>query len=131
MADYISFHLVSPEKKLASVDATSVSIPGMEGDMTLLPNHADFLTTLRPGIIKIEANSGLQEFLVTGGFVEVSNSVATILAEKAVLKHDGNREFFESLISEVKEQSVNANDKSRSRTDLRLNDLKTMAELFN
>ena len=60
MTDNITFHLVSPEKKLASIDAKSVRIPGIEGDMTLLPSHADFLTTLRPGIISVESNTGIQ-----------------------------------------------------------------------
>ena len=49
--EHIIFHLVSPERKLASFDAKSVVIPGMEGDITLLPNHADFLTSLRPGTV--------------------------------------------------------------------------------
>ena len=33
MAEYLTFHLVSPEKKLASVEAQTISIPGIEGDM--------------------------------------------------------------------------------------------------
>ena len=65
MTEKITFHLVSPEKSLASLDVKSISVPGIEGDMTLLPNHADFLTTLRPGIIQVETDNGPQEFLVT------------------------------------------------------------------
>ena len=49
MADTLQFDLVSPERKLASVAATSVQIPGIGGDFTAMPNHAPFLTTLRPG----------------------------------------------------------------------------------
>ncbi|MDG2475023.1 MAG: ATP synthase F1 subunit epsilon [Paracoccaceae bacterium] len=131
MVAHITFHLVSPEKKLASIDAKSVSIPGIEGDMTLLPSHADFLTTLRPGVIKIEASSGSQEFVVTGGFVEVSSSVATVLAEKAVLKGEADRKLFEPFIAEAEEESVNASDKGRARSDLRVNDLKVASQVFD
>ena len=99
MTEHLTFHLVSPEKKLASLEAQTVGIPGIEGDITLLPNHADFLTTLRPGIIKIEAIAGEQDFVVTGGFVEVSGSVVTVLAEKAVLKVDANKNLFELAVS--------------------------------
>ena len=52
MADTLQFDLVSPERKLASVEATSVQIPGMDGDFTAMPNHAPFLTTLRPGVVQ-------------------------------------------------------------------------------
>ena len=53
MADTLQFDLVSPERKLASVEATSVQIPGIGGDFTAMPNHAPFLTTLRPGVVRV------------------------------------------------------------------------------
>ena len=131
MTDNIAFHLVSPEKKLASIDAKSVRIPGIEGDMTLLPSHADFLTTLRPGIISVESNTGIQEYVVTGGFVEVSDSVATVLAEKAVDRTEAHNSLFETLIADVEELSRNATDKEKARVDLRLNDLKSASNALN
>jgi F-type H+-transporting ATPase subunit epsilon len=50
MADEMNFDLVSPERSIASFLATEVQLPGSEGDMTAMPNHAPILTTLRPGI---------------------------------------------------------------------------------
>ena len=131
MREHITFHLVSPEKKLASVEASSVKIPGMEGDITLLPDHADFLTTLRPGIIQVESSSGIQEFLVTGGFVEVSGSIATVLAEKAVVKSEANKELVVPFIYDAEEQAKTATNKEKARVDLRVNDLKLISETLN
>ena len=131
MSESITFHLVSPEKKVASIEAKSVNIPGMEGDMTILPNHADFLTTLRPGVIQIDNISGMQEFLVTGGFVEVSGSVVTILAEKAVLKSEINKDLFVPFITDAEEECKTTTGKEKARADLRLNDLKTISEGFS
>jgi F-type H+-transporting ATPase subunit epsilon len=131
MAERITFHLVSPERKLASFDAKSIVIPGMEGDMTLLPNHADFLTSLRPGILVVEDNAVIKEFLVTGGFVEVSESVVTVLAEKAVPKLEAQKSFIEHFIEEAEEELSNSTEGNKARADLRLNDLKTLAELLN
>jgi F-type H+-transporting ATPase subunit epsilon len=127
MAEHITFHLVSPERKLASIDAKSVVIPGTEGDITLLPNHADFLTSLRPGILVVEDSATVQEFLVTGGFVEVSKSTATVLAEKAVLKSEVDKTFLEYFIGEAEDEVSNSNESHRARADLRLNDLRTLA----
>ena len=131
MTDHITFHLVSPEKKLATIDAKSIGIPGIEGDMTLLPNHADFLTTLRPGIIQIDSSAGIQEFVVTGGFLEVTGSTATVLAEKAVVRTEAHNSLFETLIADVEELSRNATDKEKARVDLRLNDLKSASNALN
>jgi F-type H+-transporting ATPase subunit epsilon len=131
MAEYVTFHLVSPERKLASIDAKSVVIPGVEGDITLLPNHADFLTSLRPGILVVEDSANVQEYLVTGGFVEVSNSVATVLAEKAVLKVEADKAFIGQFIEEAEEEASNTTERHKARADLRLNDLRTLVELLN
>ena len=127
MAEHITFHLVSPERKLASIEAKSVVVPGIEGDITLLPNHADFLTSLRPGILVVEDSVTVQEFLVTGGFVEVSESIATVLAEKAVPKAEVDRTFLGHFIEEAEEEVNNSSESQRARADLRLNDLRTLA----
>ena len=51
MADTMQFDLVTPERKLASVAAREVRIPGADGDLTAMPDHAPLITTLRPGIV--------------------------------------------------------------------------------
>jgi F-type H+-transporting ATPase subunit epsilon len=131
MAEHITFHLVSPERKLASIDAKSVAIPGIEGDITLLPNHADFLTSLRPGILTVEDSAGAQEFLITGGFVDVSDSVVTVLAEKAARKVDSDETFVRRALVEAEEEVSNASERQKARADLRLNDLKALEEFLN
>jgi F-type H+-transporting ATPase subunit epsilon len=131
MAENITFHLVSPERKLALIEAKSVTVPGLEGDMTVLPNHARFLTSLRPGMLLVNSLEGTEEFLVTGGFAEIVDSVATVLAEKSIPKSEIKKEFFMNLISEAEEESSRVTDKRKALVDLRLNDLKTIYEQFN
>ena len=62
MADTMQFELVSPERKLASSAASSIQIPGINGDLTAMPNHAPFLTTLR--------ESGATALVMTGDRTE-------------------------------------------------------------
>jgi F-type H+-transporting ATPase subunit epsilon len=71
MADMMQFDLVSPERRLASVKASAVQIPGADGDFTAMPNHAPTIATLRPGIVTITSADGEEKYLVTGGFAEV------------------------------------------------------------
>ena len=47
MADTLQFDLVSPERSLASMQVSEVQIPGSDGDMTAMADHAPTITTLR------------------------------------------------------------------------------------
>ncbi len=85
MADVLQFDLVSPERLLMSQPVQQVVVPGSEGDMTVLINHAPVMTTLRPGLLEITTEAGeTQEIFVRGGFADVSSAGLTILAETAI-----------------------------------------------
>ncbi|WP_298298426.1 ATP synthase F1 subunit epsilon [uncultured Litoreibacter sp.] len=99
----MQFELVSPERKLASVEASEVQIPGAEGDFTAMPDHAPVITTLRPGYLTVVTASGTEEYFVTGGFAEVSGESATVLAERAYAKADMTSELAAELVAEADE----------------------------
>ncbi len=98
MADTLQFDLVSPERLLASVEATEVQIPGAEGDMTAMPDHAPLITTLRPGILKVSSAKGDAEYVVTGGFAEINASSISVLAEQAVPRDEMTQEGFKAMV---------------------------------
>lgn len=130
MADTMQFDLVSPEKNLASLQATEVQIPAAEGDLTAMAGHAPLITTLRPGILKIQGGGETQAFAVTGGFAEVSSSATSVLAEQAIPASELTQDAFAALIAEAKEDRDQASDTGRDVADKRLNDLTAMgAEL--
>jgi len=102
MADTLQFDLVSPERLLASVAARDVRIPGAEGDMTVLPDHARLITTLRPGIVRVaSADGGEREFVVTGGFAEINPESISVLAERAVPRGEITQDQFKGMIDEA------------------------------
>ncbi len=98
MADTMQFDLVSPERKLASGQAVSVLIPGADGDLTAMPDHAPVVATLRPGILVVEMEGERQEFAVTGGFAQVTAEGATILADEALPKAEVSTEMLQERI---------------------------------
>ncbi len=98
MADTIQFDLVSPERLLASVSAKEVQIPGSEGDMTALPDHAPLITTLRPGVLKVTSDKGTDEYVVTGGFAEINEKSISVLAEQAIPRGDVTQEQFKAMV---------------------------------
>lgn len=69
----LRFTLVSPEKTLFDQEVTMVVIPGHNGDIGVLPNHAPLLTLLRPGVVSIyEGTKVLLKLFIDGGFCEVT-----------------------------------------------------------
>ena len=114
MADTMQFDLVSPERSLASLQATEVQIPGSEGDMTILPNHAPVLTTLRPGVVKVSGPDGDADYVVTGGFVEISPEGVSVLAEQAHVGSEVKKEDLEGALTFAREQAEKAGDEDKS-----------------
>ena len=84
MADKLHFNLVSPERELMSADVDQVDIPGTEGWIGVLPNHAPLMTTLSPGMVRIRKGAEETRIFVRGGFAEISPAGLTILAEEAM-----------------------------------------------
>ena len=113
MADTMQFELVSPERKLASGQATAVHIPGADGDMTAMPDHAPVVTTLRPGILSVEMDGGTQDYAVTGGFAQINAEGATVLADAALPKGEVTSDFLSELVATT--QSGEATDEGNKR----------------
>ncbi len=110
MADLMQFDLVSPERRLASLKANSVQIPGADGDLTAMPDHAPMITTLRPGVLRVNGPDGTSAYFVTGGFADVSGPTATILAERAMPVAEVTSEIMDELIKDAEAKRSGAAD---------------------
>jgi len=123
MANTLQFDLVSPERKLASVQATEVQIPGTDGDMTAMEGHSATITTLRPGILKAVSAQGTQAFAVTGGFAEITASAVTVLAERAIPVEDLSAAVLDGLVQEARDFVALAPADQKDAAEKAVNDL--------
>jgi F-type H+-transporting ATPase subunit epsilon len=74
--------ILTPEKSIFKGEASSVSLPGMDGSLGLLDRHAPLITSLKKGTLRLKVQGGkVEEFEVNGGTVEVMNNKVIILAE--------------------------------------------------
>ncbi|WP_298839263.1 F0F1 ATP synthase subunit epsilon [uncultured Roseobacter sp.] len=110
MADTVQFDLVSPERRLASAQVTAVQIPGADGDMTAMAGHAPTITTLRPGVLSAEGPDGTTDYVVTGGFAEISAEGISVLAERAIPKADMTKADHDAMVKEAEEALANAKE---------------------
>ncbi|RYG91968.1 F0F1 ATP synthase subunit epsilon [Loktanella sp. IMCC34160] len=120
MAEMLQFDLVSPERKLASVQAREVQIPGADGDMTAMADHAPTITTLRPGILRVVHGSGADEYLVSGGFAEITPEGVSVLAEQALPKDEVTQDAFNGMLAGAREahEIAKSDDSAKVVTDL-------------
>lgn len=123
MANTLQFDLVSPERKLASVQATEVQIPGTDGDLTAMEGHSATITTLRPGILKAIGPQGTQAFAVTGGFAEITATGVTVLAERAIAVEDLSGTVLDTLVQEARDLAAIAPADQKDAAEKVVNDI--------
>ena len=80
MSDSIDLEIVTPERKILTVQASEVVVPGVEGYFGVLPGHAPFLTRLGVGEISYKDQVGTHYLAAADGVVEVLPNRVTILA---------------------------------------------------
>ncbi len=127
MAETFQFDLVSPEKLLMSDPVEQVTVPGADGQFTVLIGHAPFLSILKPGVLDITAAGGsTQRIYVRGGFADVNAGGLTVLAEQAMPLEEVNAEIMAQQVTDAEEDLVDAGEDADKRAvaQKQLDDLK-------
>ena len=131
MASKISFDLVSPEKLLLSAQADMVTVPGTEGYMGVMAGHAPVVTTLRAGMIDVNADGRDDRYFIRGGFAEIGPAKVTVLAEEAIPMTELDLAVLDQRIKDAQEDELAAeNDTDRLRAAQLVDDLKLVRAAF-
>ncbi|HCV21020.1 MAG: F0F1 ATP synthase subunit epsilon [Arenicellales bacterium] len=89
MANTIKVDIVSAEEEVWSGEGTMVFAPAEMGEIGIAPQHAPLLTRLKPGEVRVQQESGEEQFFyVSGGMLEVQGHLVTVLSDTAVRAHD-------------------------------------------
>jgi F-type H+-transporting ATPase subunit epsilon len=84
----IELRVVTPERPLASEQTTSVSLPGKDGRLGILPGHAPLVSELANGVLFYDHSGQTKYMAVHGGFAEVLPGRVTVLAQTAEKAED-------------------------------------------
>ena len=113
MANTLRLEIVTPEAKTYSEDVDMVTLPGVEGEMGIFPQHVPLMTQIKPGEIAVR-KSGQEYHLAVGeGFVEITGNRVAIMTDMAIKAED---------IDEVKAEEA------RKRAEARLQEKLTDEE---
>lgn len=110
MTERLHFTLVSPERELFSGDVDQVIVPGTLGDFGVLPRHAPFMSTIRPGAITVMDGTTGRRIFIDGGFADVTPAGLTILAEQATELDQLDRDTLKSELAAAEEAVASAQD---------------------
>jgi F-type H+-transporting ATPase subunit epsilon len=111
MAETFHFELVSPERQLMAGDLAEAVIPGQEGDLAALPNHALLIAQLRPGILTTKTTGGEEkQFFLRGGFADVGPGETVVIAEYAVPLAEFTTAMLEDEIAQAQQAFNEAHD---------------------
>jgi len=118
----LKVEVVTAERLVYSQDGVDeVVAPGSEGEFTILPQHAPFMTMIKPGLMRIVKGSEDIDLAITGGFLEVKDDRVTVLADAAeraeeidVVRAEEARRSAERLV----EERVSGEDLARAAASL-------------
>ena len=124
MTNKFDLTIISAESKVFEGKVENILVPGMVGDFLVLANHAPCISSIRPGFLEFsEGTSDKQRYFVSGGIIEVSNNMVSVLVDSAVSGEKIVKEDITNLISEVDDRLSAADTIDKDDLGLRKNDL--------
>jgi len=123
----LQLDIITPERNLLSETVDAVNVPGLNGELGILPGHTPLISQLRTGVLAYTQGATAKRLLVSGGFVEVRDDRVSVLAdvaerpeeidaararteregaEKALASFSGSEAEFESASEELARQTV-------------------------
>ena len=122
-----NYKVVTPERVFLEGEASMVVVPGVEGDIGFLSNHSNLITSIRPGIIKV--NDPLEKgssLFVEEGFVKFSNNELLVVAVGVDNEESVNAEFINEKIDKLTEALDSAEENKKSNIQNKIDCLKLL-----
>ena len=84
----LQLDVITPQRRLLSEQAEAVTVPGLGGELGILPGHTPLISALQTGVLSYTQGQTVRRLLVSGGFVEVSDDRVSVLADLAELPEE-------------------------------------------
>lgn len=108
--------IITPTKVVLSEEVDELTVPTVDGEISILPNHVNLLTKLMPGEMVIRNGSKSDLFAVTGGFLEILDNHVNLLADYAIRADD----IEIAKVEEAKERAQKAMKEKLNEEDFRV-----------
>ena len=129
MSEDFKVDIVNPDRSFFSNDKVKeIVVPAVEGDMGILKDHIPIISFLKPGIIFLKTNEGLEKFYVEDGIIEFRDNTLSILTSEIVDIKNIDKSFIENNIkdAEKKLENPDLNDQTRFIMSQKVDILRTI-----
>jgi F-type H+-transporting ATPase subunit epsilon len=96
--------IVTPEKKIFSGSVENVYLPGVDGEMGILPAHVGLVTALQPGVLRYLHNGTVETIAIGSGFAQVTDTKVVVLTDSALGEAEIDEGNVEAAIQRAKEK---------------------------
>jgi len=105
----IFFELITPENIVLHEEVDQITLPTMDGEITILPNHIPLVAQLVPGVAVLRRKDKDEDVAVSGGFIQVNgNNHVRVLADTAERGVNLNLDDIEKAKQRAQEVMKNA-----------------------
>ena len=129
MSEDFKVDIVNPDRSFFSNDKVKeIVVPAVEGDMGILKDHIPIISFLKPGIILLSTNEGLQKFYVEDGIIEFRDNTLSILTSTIMDLKNIDKSFIDNNIKDAEKQLENPdmNDQARFLMSQKVDVLRTI-----
>lgn len=114
MAVSMQVDIVSAEGEIFSGKAEMIFAQAADGEVGIMPHHTQFLSQLKPGLVRVVSGDEEDHFYISGGIIEIQPSMVTVLADSAIRAAD----LDEAQALEAKQRAEEAMASAKSDTDI-------------
>ncbi len=113
----LTVEVVTPEALKFTGQARLVQLPGVLGEMGVLPNHEPLVSMLNPGVVEVRSTEGTRIFAVAQGFATIQNNKVVCLVDDAVEAGKVNTARVTEEVARLERELAESNDE-RTRNQL-------------
>ena len=105
--------IITPQKQVIDEEISCITVPSVEGDITILPKHIHLLTLLKEGIVMMKNGSKEEHLAIGGGYMETDGKQVNVLVSRAYKQDEIDEELTKKAIENAKKLLVDVKDKNQ------------------
>lgn len=129
MANKINLEIITPEKLALRESVDEIVLPGLTGELGILPDHEPLITQLKTGILTYRQGSEQKRLHVSGGFAEVLGDKVSVLADVAEKPEDIDVERAKAALGRAEKRVSGGSEIDAARAELKLERAKTRIQI--
>ncbi len=129
MANQINLEVITPEKLVLRESVDEIVLPGLTGEIGVLPDHEPLISQLKTGVLSYRIGTSLQKIHVSGGFAEVLGDKVSVLADVAEKPEDIDIESAKAALERAEKSLIGSEGIDATRAELEIDRAKTRIQI--